>query len=90
MLNGYANSIVERLDEKINTAIKNSIKLANTPTKFTVGDLNGKINNSETLLDYIRDSEKEFNLKEADVFNMDSAHLTSYIAFLDDLWRPVC
>ena len=41
----------------------------------------------ETMLDFIRDSEKEFMLPERDLENIGIASLELYIEFLDMLWE---
>jgi hypothetical protein len=40
----------------------------------------------ETLFDYIRDSEKEFQLEQKDVEHMSFQELEEYVNFLDILW----
>lgn len=41
----------------------------------------------EELIDFIRDSEKEFNLPEKDMKSIDIGSLEVYIEFLDMLWE---
>jgi hypothetical protein len=49
--------------------------------------LNEKVNEQETLLDFIRDTEKEFKLSENSFYTMDIEELEKYIDFLDRLWN---
>lgn len=42
--------------------------------------------NSQTYREFIRESEFEFGLKQADIDNFSDAKLSNYIEFLDDLW----
>jgi hypothetical protein len=49
--------------------------------------LNEKVNGEETLLDFIRDTENEFNLPEKSFYIIDNKELEQYVNFLDDLWN---
>lgn len=42
--------------------------------------------NTETWLEFIRNSEKVFGLDSADVEKMSDEKLNSYVDFIDDLW----
>jgi len=48
--------------------------------------MNIKVNKNETLLQFIRNSEKEFNLNVANLGAMTDKEFNDYIDFLDDLW----
>jgi hypothetical protein len=57
-------------------------ELLDTPfSKFIDG-----ATNPETPRQFIRSSEKEFEMKRADIENMDEEELNGYIEFLDYLW----
>ena len=43
-------------------------------------------NNTETYYDFIRRSELEFEMMEADLSIMCDVELSNYIDFLDELW----
>jgi hypothetical protein len=49
--------------------------------------LNKKCNESETFLDFIRDSEKEFGLNEKQFNTCTIKDLNIYIDFLNELWN---
>lgn len=54
---------------------------------MTVEDkLCSKANENETFFDYIRKSEKDLGLDEADVFSMTLEQIDEYIDFIDYLW----
>lgn len=53
---------------------------------YTLKDLNTMVNDEETLLEYIRDSEKEFNLPEK---KLTDSNINSYVRRLDLLWEVV-
>ena len=55
--------------------------------KFTLKQLNDKVNDEETLLDFIRNSEKAFDMDHRNVFMLDDEGLTNYDEYLDDLWN---
>ena len=54
--------------------------------KYTSEDMNKPVNENETLLQFIRNSEKEFNLNVANLGAMTDNEFNDYINFLDDLW----
>lgn len=49
--------------------------------------LYSKCNGSELYVDFIKDSEKEFNLPEKDLYTITFEDFTIYIEFLDNLWN---
>lgn len=53
---------------------------------YTISDLNKKINDEETLMEYIRDTENTFELEKVDVENLCDSELNMYIAKLDLMW----
>ena len=54
--------------------------------KYTSEDMHTKVNENETLLQFIRNTEKEFNLNVANLGAMPDKEFNDYIDFLDDLW----
>lgn len=76
----------KRLDDKIDKSINDLIYLSGK-TVYTITDLDSKVNADETLREYIRNTEKEFMKKRADIDDMDDAELNTYIDYLDSLWR---
>ena len=79
-----ANSV---LDKYISKEIENYLKtnvLANY--SYTHEDLNKKINEDETLLEFIRDSEIAFSLDEVDLDQMTTEELNMYILKLDTMY----
>jgi len=54
--------------------------------QYTSEDINKQVNENETLLQFIRNSEKEFNLNVANLGAMTDNEFNDYINFLDDLW----
>lgn len=70
----------DRLCERINELLH--------PAKesFSTEDLDIKINDDETLREYIIDSEKTFLLTHRDLDSMSSEELTEYINMLDGRW----
>lgn len=54
--------------------------------QYTSKDMHIKINKNETLLQFIRNSEKEFGMDVACLGTMTDKEFNDYIDFLDDLW----
>jgi len=54
--------------------------------QYTSEDMNTKVNENETLLQFIRNSEKEFGLNVVCLGSMTDKEFNNYIDFLDDLW----
>ena len=48
--------------------------------------LNNKVNENETLLQFIRNSEKEFGLNVKCLGGMSNKEFSDYVDFLDELW----
>ena len=79
-----ANSV---LDKYISKEIENYLKtnvLHNY--SYTHEDLNKKINEDETLLEFIRDSEIAFSLDEVNLDQMTTEELNMYILKLDTMY----
>lgn len=53
---------------------------------YTLADLNKKVNEEETLLEYIRDSEREFGLPRKELTD---ENINPYIKRLDILWEVI-
>jgi len=54
--------------------------------QYTSEDINKQVNENETLLQFIRNSEKEFNMNVACLGSMTDKEFNDYINFIDDLW----
>lgn len=54
--------------------------------KVCKANLDEKVNSQETLREFIRNSEKEFEFKCIDIDNMSDDELEEYVEWLDDLW----
>lgn len=79
-----ANSV---LDKYISKEIENYLKTNVLPNhSYTHEDLNKKINEDETLLEFIRDSEIAFSLDEVDLDQMTTEELNMYILKLDTMY----
>lgn len=79
-----ANSV---LDKYISKEIENYLKTNVLPNySYTHEDLNKKINEDETLLEFIRDSEIAFSLDEVDLDKMITEELNMYILKLDTMY----
>lgn len=50
-------------------------------------DVEKGTSNTQTYLEFIRESEKEFNMKKADFEKYSDEELTEYFEFLDYLWE---
>lgn len=72
------------LDDKLNEQI--NALLHPVKEKFSVKDLDIKINDDETLREYIIDSEKIFLLEHKDLDSMSTEELTEYVNKLDRRW----
>lgn len=55
--------------------------------EICIKNLDKKVNESETLREFISNSEKEFNMTQADIDNMADLDLQVYVDFLDYLWE---
>ena len=54
--------------------------------KVCKANLDKKVNKEETLREFIRDSENEFQISNEDIDNMQDDELGEYVEWLDDLW----
>lgn len=54
--------------------------------KVCKANLDKKVNEKETLREFIRDSEDEFKIANVDIDNMEDKELEQYVEYLDDLW----
>ena len=54
--------------------------------KVCKANLDKKVNEEETLRDFIRNSETEFEFAHVDIDNMPDEELEEYVEWLDDLW----
>jgi len=50
-------------------------------------DINTKVNQNETLLQFIRNSEKEFGLPVKCLGGLNDDEFREYVDFLDTLWE---
>lgn len=48
--------------------------------------LNNKVNENETLLQFVRSSEREFSMDEKCLTKMTDNEFSDYLDFLDELW----
>lgn len=88
MLNLNSDDIVASLDNRIDAKINEILKLANeSQYSYTMKDLNKSVNSEETLLEYIRDTEHEFNLPLKELESLSNKELNEYVSKLDQLWR---
>ena len=53
---------------------------------YTKADLDKPVNKTETLREYIFDTENSFELEHEDVDNMSDEQLNNYVRQLDELW----
>ena len=75
------------LDKYISKEIENYMKTNVLPNySYTHEDLNKQINEDETLIEFIRNSELVFSLDEADLAQMTTEELNMYIAKLDVMY----
>lgn len=74
-----------RLDSKIDNAIQLLLKSA-TKCNFHITDLDKKVNEEETLREYLVESEKFFGLPHKASFSSDK-ELCIYVDYIDNLWR---
>lgn len=77
--------IVDKLDTKINDAIENIIS-TKADYNYTLADLDKKINDEETLREYIADSEETFYLPKVSVDDLTNEELNNYVKQLDKRW----
>jgi glutaredoxin len=54
--------------------------------KVCKANLDKKVNKEETLREFIRNSEDEFEFANVDIDNVEDEELEKYVEFLDDLW----
>jgi len=54
--------------------------------QYTSEDMHTKVNENETLLQFIRNSEKEFGMNVANLGAMTDKEFNEYINFLDEMW----
>jgi hypothetical protein len=78
---------VDYLDSKFDSLVQGLIEDAGKEYSYRVEDLDQMVNESETLREYIRDSEQTFRLPRKDLDKMSSVTLTNYVKQLDKLWE---
>lgn len=78
---------VDYLDSKFDSLVQGLIEDADKEYSYSVEDLDQMVNESETLREYIRDSEQTFRLPRKDLDKMSSVTLTNYVKQLDKLWE---
>jgi len=54
--------------------------------QYTSEDMNKQVNENETLLQFIRNTEKEFGMNVANLESMTDNEFNDYINFLDEMW----
>lgn len=54
--------------------------------KVCKANLDKKVNSQETLRDFIRNSENEFQISNENIDKMTDDELEEYVEWLDDLW----
>jgi len=54
--------------------------------QYTSNDMHTKVNENETLLQFIRNTEKEFGMNVANFGAMTDNEFNDYINFLDEMW----
>lgn len=79
-----------KLDIFINSKIDKFLEDNLLPNyNYTSEDLHKNVNEEETLIEYIRDSEHNFALSEANVDVMTDLELNKYVMKLDLMWNYV-
>lgn len=83
-----ANARLDRMvcrtfEKSLQEAAKEMIQLGEG---YSVEDLNQRINEEQTLAEFIRDSEETFGLEKRDLSGLSPAELNSYILKLDLIW----
>jgi hypothetical protein len=71
------NSDIERVEE---------VPIQKTDLDKRICDVETNATNTQTFREFIRQSEKEFDMKEENLDNMDEQNLNDYLEFLDYLW----
>ena len=84
---GNPEDFVDYLDSKFDSLVQGLIEDAGKEYSYSVEDLDQMVNESETLREYIRDSEQTFRLPRKDLDKMSSVALTNYVKQLDKLWE---
>ena len=82
-----SEDLINRLDGKFNALIDNILGEAATEYNYTHNDLDKKVNSDQTLREYIRDTELEFEREPAAIDEMSDEKLNNYVKQLDALWR---
>ena len=78
-----------KLDEKLDSAVSSLIRVAesaDTVYQYKQKDLTQKVNDEETLEEYIRDTESTFNLERKELKELSDVELNDYVKYLDTLW----
>lgn len=79
----FGENLSNKVNNKIEKAVDEGICFSYT---YTHADLTSMVNEEETLEEYIRDSEEEFDLPTCNLLNLSLEELNSYIKRLDSLW----
>lgn len=80
-----SEQIINKLDDKIDNQINSLLALGNG-YHYTIADLNKKVNEDETLEEYIRDTEESFSLPKKELTVLSEDELNSYVKKLDSYW----
>ncbi len=80
-----SEQIISKLDDKIDSQI-NSLLAINNNYDYTIADLSKKVNEDETLEEYIRDTEESFSLPRRELSILSDNELNSYVKKLDSYW----
>lgn len=88
-INKFADSIGAKISSFINDCCTSAMELATSTNKYTIADLDTKINPDETLREYILDGISEFGLPSVDFAVMTDEELRDLLATVDDCWRAV-
>ena len=80
-----SEQIINKLDDKIDNQINSLLALGNS-YHYTIADLNKKVNEDETLEEYIRDTEESFSLPKKELTVLSEDELNSYVKKLDSYW----
>ena len=76
----------QRLDDKVVSSIEGVIKLAEEISVYTVEQLDDKVNEDETLREYLIDGADEFKIPHVDLDSLSTDELNARVSMFDHLW----
>lgn len=77
------------VDRFVSDNIATAVEMSSQVYHYSIADLDEKVNEDETLREYLLDSMHEFSISETDLETLSDAQLNLLITQCDALWKAV-